>query len=333
MRFLDIALRSPLFREDELATEKQVVLGEYDRAESSPFFKLNEETGKALWGSAWSRKNAIGERSAILAVTPEKMRAIQQRYYVPNNTALIVAGDVNPDTVFALARRIYGSWARSLDPFELDPIPPVPPLTASKGVIVQEPISTVLVMKQWQGPSVGKDPESTYAADVFSDVLNDPGSAFQRRLVDTGLWQSVLVNYYTLNHVGPITISGETAPGRLREALAALDREIARFAEPGYLTGEEIEAQKRQRAASTAFGLERASDFAHTIGFWWSVASLEYYMGYVDNMARQTAPDLRAYARRYIIGKPNVTGVLLSPEAQGSLKLTEKELATGGQTP
>jgi len=36
-------------------------------------------------------------------------------------------------------------------------------------------------------------------------------------------------------------------------------------------------------------------------------ASLEYYMGYVDYMAQQTIGDLRAYARRYIVGKPHIT--------------------------
>lgn len=339
MRFLAAALRTPLFRADELERERQVVIGEYDRAESSPFYRLTTEVGKALWDGGWSRKNALGERDAILATTPAKMKSIQQKYYVPNNTALVVAGDVNPDTVFALARQIYSDWARGKDPFAADPIPPIPPLTGSKGVVVEEPIGAVLVIRQWQGPSVGADPQATYAADVFSDVMNQPGSTLQRHLVDSGLWQSVVVNYYTLNHVGPITISGETTPGKLKEALAALDREISRFADPGYFTQDELEAMKRQRAVTTAFGIERASEFAHTVGFWWSVASLEYYMGYVDNMAQQSSADLQRYVRHYILGRPCVTGVLLSPDAQAQLGLTAEGLsrpaactATGART-
>jgi hypothetical protein len=46
-------------------------------------------------------------------------------------------------------------------------------------------------------------------------------------------------------------------------------------------------------------------------------------------MAKQTPDDLRRYATRYILGKPRVTGVLLSPETRRSLKLTESELAAG----
>ena len=48
------------------------------------------------------------------------MQAIQQRYYVPNNTAIIVTGDVAPDRAFTLARTVFGGWARGADPFATD---------------------------------------------------------------------------------------------------------------------------------------------------------------------------------------------------------------------
>jgi zinc protease len=329
MRFLASAFRSPLFREDELATEREVVIGEYDRQESSPYFKLDEQMGHALYTTEWSRKNKIGDRDIVRTTTPEKMRIIQHRYYVPNNAALIVAGDVSPDSVFRRAQEIYGDIPRGEDPFVANPIPPIPPLTANNAVIVEQPVNTVAVIVQWQGPSVGKDPDATYAADVFSGILNQDGSAFQRRLVDSGLWHSILVNYYTLNHTGPITISGETTADKLRPALAALDEEIAKFDQPGYFSAAELGPQKQQRAVSTVLGLERASGFAHELGFWWSVAGLEYYMGYIDNMAKRTPADLRAYAHTYIVGKPHVTGVLLSPEDRKTLNLTKEELIQG----
>ena len=328
---LAVALREPLFRQDELERERQVVIGEYDRNESSPFFALTQQMDARLYPGNASRKNTIGNRQIILSTTPEKLRTIQRKYYVPNNSVLIVAGDVNPATVFALAEREFGSWKRGEDPFVTDPIPAIPALTKSEGLIVESPVGAVTFLVQWQGPSVGRDPNATYAADVFSDVLNDPRSQFQQRLVDSGLWQAVGVNYYTLNHTGPITISGQTSPEQLREALAALYGEIAKFTTPGYFTLEELEAVKAHRAVTSAFDRERSSGFSHTLGFWWSVASLEYYMGYVDNMAKQTLGDLRSYASRYIIGKPHIAGVLIAPEARQALRLTPEELTGGGK--
>jgi zinc protease len=327
------ALREPKFLRQELERERQVVLGEYDRNESNPFFEFQQQTGKTLYPGQWSRKNVIGEREVLQRVTPAQMFEIQKRYYVPNNTALIVTGDVNADSVFALAERYLGDWPRSEDPFAAEPIPAMPALTSSSVVYVEQPVGAVTVTLQWQGPSVRKDPSATYAADVFSDALNQPGSQLQRKLVDTGLFEAIGVNYYTLNQVGPITISGQTTPERLKEAIAALQKEVEHLADPGYITPEQLAATKADRAFTTAFGFDRPSDHAHTIGFWWSVSGLEYYMGYVDNMAAQTLDDVRAYAKKYIVGKPMVVGLLLPPGVKAQLGLRDSDVLPRVITP
>src|SRR3954471_20527105 len=104
MQFMEDAMRYPLFLQDELVRERPVVTGEFDRNEASPFFQLVRATDTLLWSNQYySRKNVIGNRDVILSTTPEKMREIQRRYYVPNNTALILAGDVTPANGFRMA--------------------------------------------------------------------------------------------------------------------------------------------------------------------------------------------------------------------------------------
>jgi zinc protease len=213
------------------------------------------------------------------------------------------------------------------------PIPPIPPLTRNVGYVHVADVNAVTVQIQWHGPSVRKDEEATFVADVFSDLLNAPGSRFQKKLVDSGLWEGVIVNYYTLNNVGPITISGQTSPDRLRTALKALDTELREVLKAGYFSVEEMDAAKAQRAVSSAFEREKASAFSHTIGFWWSVSGLEYYLKYVDEMARRSPAQLQEYARKYIIDRPRIVGVLLSPDARAQLNLTDDELSRWGTTP
>ena len=332
LKFLVAPLLAPKFRPDELERERQVVIGEYDRNESSPFFRLEEAMGKKLWTTEWSRKNVIGDRKVISTTTPDKMRTIRELYYVPNNSVLIITGDVNPAAAFALADRIFSPWKRGDDPFAKAPVPPIPPLTKSDGVIVEEDVNAVSVVIQWHGPSVRKDEAATFVADVYSDVLNNQQSRFQKKLVDSGLWQGVAVNYYTLNNVGPISVSGQTSADKLRPAMAALYKELEASTKPGYFTQEELEATKASRAVSSAFGREKASDFSHTIGFWWAASGLEYYMKYVDEMAKRTPADLRSYATKYIIGKPHIVGVMMTPADRAKLKLTPDELARLGET-
>src|SRR5678816_894042 len=129
MKFLAAALMQPSFRRDELEREREVVIGEYNQNESSPYFRFMNNMGQALWTSAWSRKNPLGERKVIQSTTPEKMRFIQQRYYVPNNTAIIITGDIANEKAFAMAASIFGGWKRGADPQVTDPVPPVPKLT------------------------------------------------------------------------------------------------------------------------------------------------------------------------------------------------------------
>jgi zinc protease len=333
MRALASALRYPAFRKDELEREREVVLGEYDRNESNPFYHLQRGVDRALWTNVWSRKNPLGERRVIQSTTPAQMREIQRRYYVPNNTALVITGAVSAQYAFRLVQEHFGDWKRAPDPFTADPIPPIPPLKQHGAVVVEQPVGTVLVMLRWHGPSARGDVGATYAADVFSDVLNQDGSRFKRKLVDSGLFQSIQVHYYTLNHTGPITILGETTPEKLRPALAALELELERVDDPDYYTAAEIETVTRRRIADTMFQLERSSGFAHQVAFWWSVTGLDYFLGYVDAMSRQTPAELRAYARKYIVGQPHVTGVLVSPQIRRQLGLTEEELAGRRVTP
>ena len=79
--FMYNAITSPLFLEEELINERPVVTGEYDRAESNPFFDLMRAVDEKVWWKYYSRKNVIGDREVLLSTTPEQMKIIQNRFY------------------------------------------------------------------------------------------------------------------------------------------------------------------------------------------------------------------------------------------------------------
>jgi len=333
LRFMEDAVRYPLFLQEELVRERPVVLGEFDRNEANHFFHLFRGVDTLLWTSAfYSRKNVIGNRDTIIATPPEKMRAIQQRFYVPNNTALVLSGDMTPSRGFQLAEQVFGDWPRGADPFST-PAPDPPPLTESKAVVVERPVGSVSLMMRWHGPSVGRDPAATYAADVLSNVLNNPASRFQKRLVDSGLAFNANINYYTLNHVGPITVFAQTAPEKLLPLERAVLQEIGRLADSTYVSQDELVAAQKQLGIRALYEREVPTDWAHTVGFWWSVAGLDYYRTYVPNMQKVTRSDLAHYVRTYLQGKPFVAGVLINAEARKKLSLTPEMLLPKEVTP
>jgi zinc protease len=326
MQFMRDAVRYPLFQQDELVRERPVVIGEFDRNEANPYFHLFRGTDTLLWTRAyWSRKNVIGNRAVILGTPQEKMREIQNRYYIPNNTALILAGDVTPARGFRAAAEVFGDWPRGPDPFAT-PIPDPPPLARTQAVIVTQPVNAAAVALQFQGPSVTRDPAATYAADVLSTILNKRSSRFSKRLVDSGLAFQANISYYTLSHVGPIGVFLQTTPEKVVDAQRAALEEIAKLADSTYVSPRELADAQKELGIQSLYEREQSTSWAHTIGFWWAVAGLDYYRDYVPNMQRVTRGDLARYATTYLQGKPYVVGVLMSPEARQKTGLTPEAL-------
>ena len=315
MQFMEDAVRYPLFLQEELVRERPVVTGEFDRNEANPYFQLNRAMDTLLWTTAYySHKNTIGDRQIILTTTPEKMREIQHRYYVPNNSALILAGDVTPANGFRMATEVFGDWARGEDPFAT-PIPDPPPLTKTKAVVVEQPVEAATLVLKFDGPSVTRDPASTYAADVLSSILNKRTSALSKRLLDSGLAYYANLSYYTLAHTGPISLFLQVDPAKALDAKRALLEEITKMGDSTYVTQQELADAQTELGIQALYEREQTSEWAHTIGFWWSVAGLDYYRNYVPNMQRISRSDLAQYARTYLVGKPYVVGLMMNPDA------------------
>jgi zinc protease len=330
MQFMEDAIRYPLFNQDELVRERPVVLGEFDRNEANPFFHLTRAADTILWTPGfYTRKTAIGKREVITTATREKMNSIKDRFYVPNNSALILSGDITPARGFQLAEQIFGDWPRGGDPFTT-PAPNPPALTRSSSIIVEQPVNGAALYMVWQGPSVTADPAATYAADVLSTVLANPTSKFQKRLVDSGLTFNAGLSYYTQAHVGPISVFSQMTPDKALEARKAILEEITKLGDENYITQKELTAAQTQLGIQALYGREQASEYAHTVGFWWAVTGLDYYRNYVPNMQKVTRADLASYARKYIIGKPHVTALLLSPADRQKLNITSAQLMDGG---
>ncbi len=327
LQFMRDSIRYPLFDEREFERERQVVIGEIDRQESNPFFYLNREMTRRMFSKYTSRKNPLGSRETVSAATTAMMRTIQQRYYVPNNSALVVTGDVNPEDVFKLAQEFYADWPRrEMEPFVEFPLVEHPPLAKSEGGVITQPIQNVIVNIGWHGPSIGKDDASTYAADVFSFILTQPNSRFQRALVDSGLTTGATIGYYTQRNVGPIQILIQTTPDKAHAAIKAVYNEVAHFNDKDYYTDEQLESAKALLEADDLYSREKLSEYAHTLSFWWASTGLEYFRGYLGRLRATSRADISRYVTTYIQNKPHIGLALLSEEAQEKTKLTNEEL-------
>ena len=327
MNFMRDATRYPLFDESEFDRERQVVIGEIDRNESEPGYYLNTEMNNRLFYKYPSRKQPLGDRKTVAGATTAMMRLIQGRYYVPNNSALVVTGDVKAEDIYKMAQEFFGDWARrEKDPFVEFPLVEHPPLPKSEGVVIQQPVANVIVEIGWPGPSIGKDDAATYAADTFSFIMQQPDSRFQRDLVDSGLVNGVGINYYTQRNVGPISIVLQTTPDKAQAAIKAVYNEVAHFNDKDYYTDEQLESAKALLEADDLYSREKLDEYAKTLGFWWATTGIGYFRGYLTNLRRTSRADISRYITTYIQGKPHIGIALISEPAQKQVQLKAEDL-------
>jgi zinc protease len=322
LKFMNAAMRFPIYREEDMRKERPVVDGEFQRGESDPGFQLWYETQKKLWGDLMTRKNPIGDHEVINTATPEKMMVIKNKYYFPNNSLLVICGDVKHDQAFALAKKVFGDWAASdFDPFQKYPIPEFKPLDQKQYFIKESSIAqTPYINIYWQGPDTRNDRPATYAADVFSTLLGLNSTKWQQALVDKGLATFAGVNYFTCKYVGPTSIFIVPNPNKMKECYEETMKQVNMWADADYFTDEQLADAKATLRRSYIRNTEKPSSLASQVSFWWCSADLEYFTDLEDNYQKVTREDIIRYVKTYVTNKPYVAGMIINSEMNKQFK-------------
>ncbi|WP_237487951.1 M16 family metallopeptidase [Hufsiella arboris] len=317
LKFMNSAIRFPIYREEDMKKERPVVDGEFQRAESDPGFQLYYETGKRLWGDNFTRKNPIGDHEVINTATPQKMMVIKDKYYFPNNSLLTICGDVKHEEAFALASSIYGDWASSgFDPHVKYPIPEFKPLAKDEFFVKESSIAKTPYMSyDWQGPAYLTDSAATIAADVFSTIIGLNSSKLHQALVDKGLASSVDFSYSTCRYTGPIEVFiVPTGADKIKECNDILMQHIAMWDKDDYYTDEQLKDAKAILLRNSLRSKEKPSSLASQLSYQWCSTSLNYATDLDENYQKVTREDIKKYVDKYIVGKPKVAGVILQAD-------------------
>ena len=330
MEFMRDAIVGPLFDPVELERERVVVTGEMDRNEGNPRYHFGHSVGQRVWWKYPSRKDPLGNRQAVLTATPAMMRTIKDRYYVPNNSVLVITGDVAAKDVFAQADQLYADWPRAKDPFIAFPLVVHPPIPYTSVVLVEQPVQAPLISFTWHGPStVGQNVELTYAADLLSFALQEPSSKYQQALVDSGACSFVAPpSWYTQSNTGPISITAQAQADKIDGCAKAIMAELPKIKQADYLSDAELRNAAFHAEMGQTLERERFSELASTLTFWWTSAGLSYYQNYVGNLRKVTRTDIARYMDTYVLDKPFVFGAMVSPEMSKELHMDQAHFET-----
>lgn len=252
--------------EDYFAAEREVVKEERRKNYlNRPFGKLAE----TLYATAYSvhpyRWLPIGNMPHLDAAGIDELKAFFQTYYVPNNAALVVVGDIEHAALLAKAKEYFGSVPRRPDPPRVTAVEP--PMTEPRSVEITDRAPSPLVLIAYHAPS-DKDPDAM-ALDVLARIMSSGQSSRLYRHLVNGKEIAVNVNCYNSSkeQAGLFVLSAVLKPDvTVEDGLAALQEEVRLIAEKG-IEPAELEKARNQVLAGYVRAAETVQSRADALGY------------------------------------------------------------------
>jgi zinc protease len=309
--------------QEKLDLQRDVVKNERRQSyENRPYGMFYPTASKALYpeGHPYSWPT-IGSMTDLSAATKEDVEAFFRQYYVPNNAVLVVAGDVHPDSVYALVRRYFGSIPRGSAVTKPDI--PVPAIPQTRYLTLEDRVSLPQVNLIWRtGKAYSPDdaPLSALAA-ILTDGKN---SRLYRRMVYTEqVAQSVgaFNDSELLSGDFYLRITGKEDLDLNRLQREALE-EIAKIA-ASPPTAEELQRVKSGIETQLVGGLETVLGKAEQLNqYLYYTGDPDHVQEVLESYRSLTPADVQRVARQYLEGKNRI---VISIVPTGRTELAAKE--------
>ena len=239
------ALRNPVFPPDEIEKIRGELLNEYRIAENSTASVAARRANRLLFPPSHPyHRHAGGDEETIRAITRDDLIEHHRNYYGPDATVIVLVGDVTPDSVRAMAERVFGSWAKRprAIPFE---VPAAPALTRARRLVVTRPGKSQADVV-YAIPGVARTAPDYDAVMMMNYVLG--GGSLSSRLMDQirdrqGLVYGVYSGLMAGIGAGPLQIRAGTNPANAARCADAILEEVRRLHDEGPTDAEMEEAK------------------------------------------------------------------------------------------
>jgi zinc protease len=316
-----------LFDEQAFRTETGAVLGEYNKSASNPFLKMWEALSESAFTQHTYGHTTIGYLADIQAMPTryEYARAFLRRFYTPDDSTIIVAGDVVHADIVQLVQQHYGAWKGKRD----QPVVPVEPEPSAGGTrhIEWDGIAPPQMFIGYRTPAfegAGSEAErnaalrETAALEVVHGLLFDESSPLyqalvvdEQQLLSLGSWSAnwsrdpgLFVLSAELKPAGNF----ETVQARIQQAIDDIAHEKT---EPA-----RIEAVRSHLRYGLTMDVETPNEAADTLAqFVAATGEVGGLPRYLEALAQVTPVDVARAAARYLTTQRRFV-VTLAPKAK-----------------
>ncbi len=308
---LDIALHIEALRmrgvdDTEASWEKErgAIKQEVAMDLSQPSYRMYVQLRRAFFGGTPYENDALGSRPSFDRTTGAMLKQFYDRWYVPNNAIVVIAGDVDPTATLAMVRKLFGDI-----PGKTLPARPAIRLPAVSAESIRMPSDLPYGMQVVAFRMPGFDSSDYAACEVLADVLSSKRGALYQ-LVPQGKAFSAEFDFDPLKKASlgytTVTYAAGADPAAVQRDVRAILARVAREGVPADLVAA---AKMQERRAAD----QQKSSIEGLAGAWADAVAVEGLSSPDEDLARiekVTVADVNRVARKYLVLDRSVSAVL-----------------------
>ncbi|MBD8528515.1 insulinase family protein [Massilia sp. CFBP 13647] len=302
-------------------TEARAVLGEYNKNSANPMQKLFEVQRDAAFDTHTYKHTTMGFLKDIedMPNQYDYSKVFFDRWYRPEKTTIIVAGDVDPKKAVAMVEKYWGGWKKGN--YNV-PVPLEPAARGAQYRHVPWPTPTLpLVTVAFRAPAFSDTEKDGAALSMLLSLSFGRTSPLYKRLVQDEQKVDQLFDF-TPNRVDPTLATIGARVKKPADALYVRDailQTLARLRDT-QVTAKELQDAKSAQKYGLVRTLDNTEQIAATLASWVhfkrSYGTLNRYYRLVDSL---TPADLQAAARKYLVDDSMVVTTLAHDALPGGI--------------
>ncbi|MDO8682162.1 MAG: pitrilysin family protein [Armatimonadota bacterium] len=293
----DVAMRAKLDPR-EIEREKLVILDEIARRDSDVLQSVAGVIDRAYFTNHPYGFPIEGSAANVKAITQQQIKDFYQTYFVPNNMAVIIVGDITAAKAVEAVKEAFKEFKKRDLPALQTPIAAPPTAIHKEKITNQTKLGYCAI--GFFAPGI-RDAAEVYAMDVLTQYLASGYQSWMQTSLktDKGDAQVVASEFTTRRDPGNIILFFGTDPGNVEDTKLAVIAKLKQMKETP-ISDAEIATAKRSLEGGFAFDTETYAGRAHSLGFYESLGDYKLSLAYIENIRKVTPEDIRKVVAKYI---------------------------------
>jgi zinc protease len=296
--FADIA-RRPMLPEAALNRVRSERLMELLQQREEPAAIAGKRFSNLLYGRGTYGNTVMGNSDSVARFAIADVKSFYSAHFIPNNTAIVIAGDIDAKDAVATVRRLFSDWKRGAEP----PRPPITPapIENSRIYLVDRPTAVQSEIRVGH-IGVARSTEDYFPLTVMNALL---GGVFNSRInlnlrEKHGYTYGARSAFAFRRQAGPFVVSAPVRNEVTLESVTEVLNELRRI-RTGDIEERELEDTKNYLAGVFPATVQSAGDIAgRLLDMELYDLPHDYFDHYRENISAVAKDDIARVANKYI---------------------------------